>query len=162
MTGDSAWHFAFSGDRILLAEGETPRLPTARELSAALSIDPGGLAGAQVPLRPLFGRPATAYDLPVDMDAPPGTALVGLRVLATLVPTEVFQRAGAALQKVEWLRTHGFCSRCGHPTERHAVHEAMACPRCGHLHFPRLSPAVIVLIERGREMLLARSPRFPP
>jgi NAD+ diphosphatase len=78
-----------------------------------------------------------------------------------MVPQELFRAAGAALQKVEWLRTHGFCSRCGHPTERHAHEQAMVCPSCGHLQFPRLSPAVIVLIERDREMLLARSPAFP-
>ncbi|HKJ01678.1 MAG TPA: NAD(+) diphosphatase [Longimicrobiales bacterium] len=158
----SGWHFAFSGNRILLAGGDAPRLPTVEELSAALAVEPGALAGARVPLRPLRGRPCTAYDLPGDMEPPPGTTLAGLRLLATLVPADVFQAAGAALQKVEWLRTHGFCSRCGHATERHGVHEAMVCPRCGHLHFPRLSPAVIVLIERGREMLLARSPGFPP
>ena len=162
MTGSFGWHFAFSGNRILMTGGEAPRLPAAEELAAALSIDPGGLAGASVPLRPLRGEACTAYDLPQDLEAPPGTTLAGLRTLATLVPADVFQAAGAALQKVEWLRTHGFCSRCGHATERHAVHEAMVCPRCGHLHFPRLSPAVIVLIERGREMLLARSPGFPP
>jgi len=162
MSAARTWHFAFSGNRILLRDGDPPGLPTAEELSAALSIEPGGLAGARIPLRPLHGEPCTAYDLPPELDAPPGTTLVGLRVLAALVPTDVFQVAGAALQKVEWLRTHGFCSRCGHATERHAVHEAMVCPRCGHLHFPRLSPAVIVLIERGREMLLARSPGFPP
>jgi NAD+ diphosphatase len=73
----------------------------------------------------------------------------------------LFVVAGTALQKVEWLRSHGFCSRCGHVTERHADHEALACTSCGRLHFPRLAPAVIVLIERDREMLLARSPTFP-
>jgi NAD+ diphosphatase len=29
------------------------------------------------------------------------------------------------------------------------------------LHFPRLAPAIIVLVERGPEMLLARARRFP-
>ncbi len=38
----------------------------------------------------------------------------------------------------------------------------MACTACGQLHFPRIAPAVIVLVQRGREALLARSPRFPP
>ena len=38
----------------------------------------------------------------------------------------------------------------------------MACPACGQLHFPRVSPAVIVLVEREREILLGRSPRFTP
>ena len=43
-----------------------------------------------------------------------------------------------------------------HPTER-----AKECPQCGRLHFPRLAPAIIVLVERGHEMLLARARRFP-
>ena len=37
---------------------------------------------------------------------------------------------------------------------------AKECCRCGHLVFPRISPAVIVLIERGDEVLLARAARF--
>jgi len=37
---------------------------------------------------------------------------------------------------------------------------AKECPQCGLLHFPRLAPAIIVLIERGDQLLLARSRRF--
>jgi len=39
---------------------------------------------------------------------------------------------------------------------------AKECPHCGLLHFPRLAPAVIMLIERGNEVLLARSRHFTP
>jgi NAD+ diphosphatase len=35
------------------------------------------------------------------------------------------------------------------------------CPRCGIGAYPRLSPAVIVLVERGEAVLLGRSARFP-
>ena len=35
------------------------------------------------------------------------------------------------------------------------------CPNCGELFYPRISPAVIVLIKKGNEILLARSPNFP-
>lgn len=146
----------------MVEDPEGRRIPTEGELAAALATDPGGLVGAQVPLRPALGRRCHAYDLPRSFIAPPGYALVGLRVLHPSVPDELFKAAGTALQKVEWLRTHAFCSKCGHATVRHAEHEAMVCPACGHLHFPRLAPAVIVLIERGREMLLARSPGFTP
>jgi NAD+ diphosphatase len=162
MTG-SGWHFAFSGPRILLTlEGDDAlRLPGERELAALLGTDPDGMRGAEVRLQPVAGEACHAYDLPEAFTAPPGARLVGLRALHGVVPEPIFRAAGAALQKVEWLRTHGFCSRCGHRTERHPSEEAMVCPECGHLHFPRLSPAVIVLIEREREMLLARSPGFP-
>jgi NAD+ diphosphatase len=156
------WTLAFSGSLLLVrAEGNTVRVPESAELTAALGADPGLLTEAGVQLAPALGRGCVAYDLPPAFDPPTGYATMGLRALFDRIPDELFRAAGTALQKVEWLRTHGYCSRCGHPTERHAVHQAMACPSCGHLHFPRLSPAVIVLVERGSEMLLARSPRFP-
>jgi NAD+ diphosphatase len=138
------------------------RIPDAGTLAAALGTDPEGLQGAEVPLRPVLGCACHAYDLPSGFVAPPGYVLVGLRQLDGVVSEVLFRAAGTALQKVDWLRTHGYCSRCGHATVRHGEHEAMECPSCGHLHFPRLAPAVIVLIERETEMLLARSPGFPP
>ncbi|MDP2956937.1 MAG: NAD(+) diphosphatase [Longimicrobiales bacterium] len=161
MTGTS-WHLAFAGPRLLVVEeGDGVQVPGAEELAAALGTDPGGLVGAEVPLPNALGQHCLAYDLPATFEAPPGYGLLGLRALFERVPAELFRAAGTALQKVEWLRTHGFCSRCGHATRRHDTYEAMECPACGHLHFARLSPAVIVLVERGREMLLARSPGFP-
>ncbi len=38
----------------------------------------------------------------------------------------------------------------------------MQCPRCRLHRYPRLSPSMIVLVTRGDEVLLARSPRFVP
>jgi NAD+ diphosphatase len=43
-----------------------------------------------------------------------------------------------------------------------ATERAKECPRCGLLVFPRLSPAIIVLVERGHQMLLGRPRHFPP
>ena len=37
----------------------------------------------------------------------------------------------------------------------------MSCTACGQLHFARISPAIIVLVQRGQEALLGRSPHFP-
>jgi NAD+ diphosphatase len=45
--------------------------------------------------------------------------------------------------------------------ELQKVERAKRCPQCGLLHFPRLAPAIIVLIERGDRLLLARARRFP-
>ena len=70
--------------------------------------------------------------------------------------------AGRAVQLVEWERTHRFCGRCGTPTEPAPGERARRCPACGLLAFPRLAPAIIVLVERddGRA-LLARGATFP-
>jgi NAD+ diphosphatase len=69
--------------------------------------------------------------------------------------------AGRAVQLVEWARTHRYCGRCGTPTETVPGERARRCPACRLLAFPRLAPAMIVLIERGDEVLLARGIQFP-
>jgi NAD+ diphosphatase len=39
---------------------------------------------------------------------------------------------------------------------------ARECPACGLIAYPRIAPAVMCLVTRAREILLARSPHFPP
>src|SRR6185436_16767524 len=57
--------------------------------------------------------------------------------------------------------THRFCGRCGAPTEPVPDERCMRCPACGLMAYPRIAPAVIVLVRRGDEALLARGARFP-
>jgi len=70
--------------------------------------------------------------------------------------------AGRAVQITEWHRTHRYCGRCGEQTETAPGERARRCPGCGLLCFPRLSPAVITLVEKGDEVLLARGRTFGP
>jgi NAD+ diphosphatase len=69
--------------------------------------------------------------------------------------------AGRAVQLVEWDHTHRFCGRCGTATDPAPGERARRCGACGLLAFPRLAPAVIVLIERDGEALLAHGRSFP-
>ena len=68
--------------------------------------------------------------------------------------------AGRAVQITSWARTHRFCDSCGKPTERRDSERALGCDDCKTLAYPRLAPAVIVLIHRDREVLLARGRSF--
>lgn len=68
--------------------------------------------------------------------------------------------AGMAAQVVEWDRSHQFCGRCGSRTEYVTNERGKRCPVCGLVAYPRVSPAVIVLVERGDEALLARGPHL--
>jgi NAD+ diphosphatase len=87
---------------------------------------------------------------------------VGLRQLWGQVDEQVWAIAGRAVQIVAWDRAHQFCGRCAHPTEPTSAERSRRCPRCGLTGFPRLAPAVIILIERGDgRALLARNARFP-
>jgi NAD+ diphosphatase len=100
-------------------------------------------------------------DLPTGFVPTEGLQLEELRPLFGRLDEPSFWVAGRAAQIVHWDRTHRYCGRCGTPTHRHPTDRARECSACGLQAFPRLSPAVIVLVERGRQLLLARSPRFP-
>ncbi|NNF37293.1 MAG: NAD(+) diphosphatase [Gemmatimonadetes bacterium] len=92
--------------------------------------------------------------------APRGYEWVDLRHAASAMAPDVFHRAGRAWQLLEWRRTHRYCGVCGGPTAV-GPYDALACTLCDHLHFPRLSPAVIVLVHDGDHALLGRGPRLP-
>ncbi len=157
------WAIAFVGGRLVLrVEAGGVRLPTEVELRSDFGAERLRAAAVSVELRSRDGRVARPFGFEEGVEAPPGYRLDGLRMAYHALTEEEFRLAGTARQKVRWHRDHAFCSRCGAPTERHASHEAMACTRCGQLHFARIAPAVIVLVQRGREALLARSARFPP
>ena len=65
-------------------------------------------------------------------------------------------------QIATWARECRFCGACGARMRPVANERAMHCPDCQLRQYPRLSPSMIVLVTRGDEVLLARSPRFLP
>lgn len=94
------------------------------------------------------------------VDAPlAGTQLVPLRQLFGALPEDDFAIAGRALGLTAWDRDHRFCGRCGGPTTPSTVERVRTCPACAHGAYPRLSPAVIVAVERDGHLLLARNAR---
>lgn len=101
-----------------------------------------------------------AVDVPVDHDPAQGQAQ-DLRLLYGQLDDVDWAIAGRAVQVVEWARTHRFCGRCGTPTIPQGGERAMRCPQCRLMAFPRLAPAIITLITRGDEALLARGVQFP-
>jgi NAD+ diphosphatase len=83
-----------------------------------------------------------------------------LRGLLAEGPASLAQAAGRAAQLLDWEATHRFCGRCGAPSERSPAELVRVCPRCGHTAYPRISPAVIMAVRRGDEVLLARRAGF--
>jgi NAD+ diphosphatase len=84
-----------------------------------------------------------------------------VRDLFVRIPDEELAIAAYAVRMVAYDRNMRFCGRCGNETRPVAAERARKCPACGLVIYPRLSPAIIVLIQRGDSILLARSPRFP-
>ncbi len=55
-----------------------------------------------------------------------------------------------------WYRDNMFCGRCGHKTVPFSTERAVQCPECGNLVFPKLMPAVIMLVKDGEKVLVSR------
>ena len=148
-------YFAFRGAELLVCErGEQLRLPSREALIAE------GLARTGHEMGRVSGERCVAFALPEGWEPPEGMRLIGLRALYGQLDEPLFAMAGRAVQVLEWERTHRFCGHCGTPTAPGDEPLARRCPECGLLFYPRISPAVIVLIARGTELLLARSPQF--
>ncbi len=109
----------------------------------------------------LGGQHCFSAEAAAEAAAPQGWAWQGLRALFGALDDAQFALAGRALQIVDWDRTHQYCGACGKATEASTSERSRQCPGCGRVAYPRLSPAVMGLVRRERELLLARSPRFP-
>ena len=109
----------------------------------------------------LNGLPCYAADVAQHPEIPGGEA-APLRAIFQLAGPETFALAGRATQLLDWQANHRFCGKCGTPTALKSDELAMACPACGLLAYPRISPAVMVLVRDGDKLLLGRSPRFKP
>ena len=108
--------------------------------------------------------PCFSAELESGSEAPPGMAFRELRGLFGRLSEDLMGMASRAVQVMDWDRTHQFCGACGAPTELYPRQLARVCPdpECRQMFFPRLAPAMIVAVERGSEILLGRSPHFPP
>lgn len=62
-----------------------------------------------------------------------------------------------------WSNRYRFCPACGSALRWTSDSIAKICtnPQRAHRHFPRLDPAIIVLVTDGERALLGRSARFP-
>ena len=180
--GTLAHWFVFKGDRLLVELGppspqatDDPRV--ASRASWARLPGTSTATGALLknnkilwfdPVRTLYlghlaGVGCWAAEAPADAPPPPsGLAWEGLRALFTVLADAHFALAGRAVQLLDWDRSHRYCGRCATPTEAKSAERARVCPACKLSTYPRIAPAVMALVRREGEILLGRSPHFPP
>lgn len=158
----AAWWFGFYGSQLLVtvetlgAQGEgVIDIPKMENLEVL-----GVQTVRSQYLGTLANTPCYAAQLPKKLALPAGLELRPLRDLYGHLDDIRFALAGHATQLVEWDRTHQYCGGCATPMEQSRHERVKRCPQCGLRQYPRLSPAVIMLVSRGSELLLARAPRF--
>ena len=154
-TGERGSWFIFRKHKLMIMESgagvEVPFISSPGELG--VKTRPERYMGT------LDGRPCY-YAEAEDDRCPEGAAYRGLRYLYGRLEESDHKLAMRAIHLVEWEKNEQYCGRCGGEKTMKQGVNARECRRCGHVTFPRISPAVIVLVERDGMALLARATRF--
>ena len=152
---EQAWWFVFKNRNMLVMEGSgQARAPFVADIA-----EMGLHVAKERYLGTLDGRGCFSGEL-LEETAPEGASFRGLRSLHGRLEDAVFKVAMRAVHLIDWDRNEQYCGRCGSKTLDKVGETAKECPKCGHVTFPRISPAVIVLVERDGKVLLARGSRF--
>ena len=83
---------------------------------------------------------------------------------ARLCPVPNTGLLSQARAQLDWNLRHGFCSVCGHPTDKGRGGQVRQCPVCRAQHFPRTDPVVITVVsdtENDRCLLGQSRGRLP-
>lgn len=145
------------GTRLLLRNTpEGPALPVQADVNWTQPLMPLGL---------LDGRPCWAASVS-EQDASDlegeGLSWQELRPVTPLLDPCVWQAVACARELHWWHKGHQFCGCCGSPMRDSERERARVCTACNHTVYPVVSPAVIVAITRGDELLLAHNRNFRP
>jgi NAD+ diphosphatase len=105
----------------------------------------------------------------VELDAtdpaalPPDTRFAELRTVAGLLPSDEAGLLAYARGLSIWRSRHRFCGTCGAPLLRERAGHVLRCsaPGCAQEAFPRIDPAIIVMVSDGARALLGRQASWP-
>lgn len=140
--------FLFHQGRLLLRDDLS--LPDAATLELF-----GAAAERLQPLGLFDGRYCQAGWVDTEPAPVEGHSWRSLRSLFGEMDEALLGLAGRAAQVAEWARTHRFCGACGSGTVLAEGERCFKCLSCGHMAYPRISPAMMVLIRKGDKVLLA-------
>lgn len=152
--GDDVHHFAFIGDEIMLCPES--RMAPASQLTLL------GEPCAAFVFGQLAGKPCILAAWHADTPIPAGLQRINVRQAFDLLPAGHWSLAARAKQMLSWDLATRFCGACGSPTQAMNGEPAKLCPNCGQRSYPQIAPAIMCLVRRGDELLLARSAHFRP
>ena len=142
-------HFIFRGNSVILQEEKLPDEAVIRKC-LELQVAADWFAETEYNYSALL--------LEKDAPNPAGCSDQPLReyFFSQRQDQETILRVSRARTLLNFRAEKRFCPRCGSRLEDDQRFTARTCPRCGHQFFPQLEPAVIVLVSKGEEILLAR------
>lgn len=146
--------FAFIGDTLLLGQD--------RQLPAPGALKASGMCRETLIFGSLNGVSCELHFWSSNTPVPSGLEKGDYRQLWGYWDQGQMDALCRSQQLAAWLHQHQFCGLCGHALKTSAHEPARECPSCGFKVYPKISPVCIGLVLKGEELLLARSPHFPP
>jgi NAD+ diphosphatase len=171
---DPAWFEA------ALADSRSRAVPVWNARSLVAAGDPPRAALLELTLVPAARRNATdlillgqfgdsfCFAFDIESADPPqlqtAASFEDLRLIAAQLPAEEAGLLAYARAMVSWRRQHRYCGCCGAQTTPAKAGHVLICtnPVCGKEQFPRIDPAIIVLVSDGDRALLGRQAAWPP
>lgn len=155
---DDAIAYVFAGDALILTDASPQAMAWRHYRELGFEADRVHAVGRHL------GRDHVA--VAVDRSGmreqlPPGLRAAGLRQWFGELNDVDLSIAMRAIQLLEWDRTHRYCGACGGPTELLPGERARRCSGCSLATYPRIAPAMMVMVTWGRKMLLGRGLHFP-
>jgi NAD+ diphosphatase len=145
----------FRGDELLLRESDLS--PVYGTVPSSMGI----LSGQIHPVGMLGDRYFQTAWVERNVAPTPGYSFKKLRSLFGVIDDHLVGIAARACQIAEWARSHRYCGACATGTELVKGERCLKCPACGMVAYPRISPAMMVLIRKGDAILLARHTASP-
>jgi NAD+ diphosphatase len=97
-----------------------------------------------------------------DFSANDNLAFIPIRHALETLGDEWYSMLVKAYSIINWDKNHRFCGRCGAETTKGDNTYERVCPSCRLTFYPRISPCIIVRINKGDQLLMARSHHFNP
>ncbi|MCA1916655.1 NAD(+) diphosphatase, partial [Methanospirillum hungatei] len=145
-------HLVYIHDKqIFVRTGDKPTI-----LSDLPSDFPEDFHKNMVYLGHLGTAPCYALSVPDGIPLPQGGLFYQVRELAGRISDDELAIAGLGVQLIHYDLTTRFCGRCGSATSHSQTERAKICPRCHQVTYPRLSPAIIVLVQNKNSILMVR------
>ena len=149
------------GDKILVGGDPLYTVMLKRRQIESFVDDPGEL----IFLGLFHDRPAFAFAISADVEPPFGELgeFQDLRFLGTVLPPDEANLAAHARALVIWHASQMFCGVCGSSARPAAAGNSRICANneCGREIYPRVDPAIIVLVSDGERCLLGRQTNWP-
>ena len=153
--GTSGHWLALQRNRLVIdTQGPDPTLPA--------SENPPAETGSALFIGYWQGTPCRLIELPDKPLLADGLSLIHFTEDNPKLPIDLLTLAGLGRMILHWEQNSRHCSGCGTPLTRLSGEWGKECGVCRTHHFPHIHPCAIVLVRRGKEVLLTRKASWAP